>query len=60
IPAVDAVISQMDRILEEMKDRGTINDLRQNLQVLIERLRKAQEETEKKRIEENFFFDFDQ
>lgn len=59
IPAVDAVISQMDRILEEMKDRGTINDLRQNLQVLIERLQKAQEETEKKRIEENFFFDFE-
>lgn len=57
-PAVDAVLRQMDRILEEMRDRGTINDVIQNLQKLIEAQKKLLKETEEKRIEENFFFDF--
>ena len=57
IPAVDEVLAQMDRILESMRTRGSINDLIQNLQDAIERQRKLLEETENKRIEENFFFD---
>lgn len=60
IPTVDTVIAQMDRILDEMRDRGTINDVIQNLQNLIEKQRKLHKETEEKRINENFFFDFDQ
>ena len=60
VPAVDAVIAQMDKILEEMRDRGTINDVIQNLQNLIETQQKLLQETEDKRIEENFFFDFEQ
>lgn len=60
VPAVDAVLSQMDRILDEMKDRGTINDVIQNLQSLIEKQRKLMEQAEEKRIEENFFFDFNE
>ncbi|MEW4490459.1 hypothetical protein AB1L42_20405 [Thalassoglobus sp. JC818] len=60
IPAVDELLAQMDRILDEMRDRGTINDLIQNLQRTIEQQRKLLEETENKRIEENFFFDFDE
>lgn len=59
-PALDEVIAQVDRILEEMKDRGTINDVIQNLQGLIEKQRMLLKEAEEKRIEENFFFDFDQ
>lgn len=58
LPAIDDVISQMDRILEEMRDRGTINDVILNLQSLIEKQRKVLKEAEEKRIEENFFFDF--
>lgn len=58
--AVDAVLAQMDRILEEMLDRGTMNDVIQNLQNLIEKQRELLEQTEEKRIQENFFFDFDQ
>lgn len=60
VPPVDELIVQMDRILEEMRDRGTINDVIQNLQSLIEKQRKLLKETEEKRIEENFFFDFNQ
>lgn len=57
IPAVDAVLDQMARILAEMRDRGTFNDLIQNLQSIIERQEQLLEKTEEKRIEENFFFD---
>ncbi len=60
VPAIDAVIAQMDRILDEMRDRGTINDLIQmGEKIYLEQLKQL-EETEKKRIQENFFFDSSQ
>ncbi len=60
VPAVDALIEQMDRILEEMQDRGTMNDLIQTIQRLRDEQLRLKKLTEEKRIEENFFFDFDQ
>ncbi|MCA9079824.1 MAG: hypothetical protein KDA58_04665 [Planctomycetaceae bacterium] len=52
--ALDAMLARMDRILAEMKDRGTFNELMQQLQLLIENEQKLIEETEKKR-NESFF-----
>ncbi len=60
VPAVDALIEQMDRILEEMQDRGTMNDLIQTIQRLRDEQMRLKKLTEEKRIEENFFFDFEQ
>ena len=56
VTALDDLLQRMDEILAEMRDRGTFNDLIQNLQDIIERQQKLLEETEDKRIEENFFF----
>jgi hypothetical protein len=53
--AVDTLIAQMDAILAEMRDRGTYNDLIQNLQQMIERQKQVRERTDNKRIEEDFF-----
>ncbi|WP_437227608.1 hypothetical protein SH661x_000462 [Planctomicrobium sp. SH661] len=55
LPAVDRLLAQMDAILAEMKDRGTLNDVIQNLQKMIELQEQLLEETENKRIEESFF-----
>jgi len=55
IPAVDLLLQQMEKILAEMRDRGTFNDLIQNLESIIEQQKKLLDETENKRIEENFF-----
>lgn len=54
-PALDQLLAQMDAILAEMRDRGTFNDLIQNLQDIIKRQKQLQEQTEDKRIEESFF-----
>jgi chaperonin cofactor prefoldin len=55
VPAVSHLIDQMDQILAEMRDRGTINDLIQNLQDIIKRQKQQLEQTEDKRIEDSFF-----
>lgn len=55
LPAMDRLLEQMDAILAEMKDRGTLNDVIQNLQRMIELQQKLLEETENKRIEDSFF-----
>ena len=60
VPAVDDLLAQMDKILENMRNRGSINDLIQNLRKTIDEQRKLLEETEDKRIQEDFFFDFDE
>jgi hypothetical protein len=54
-PAINQLIAQMDRILAEMRDRGTINDLIQNLQDIIKRQKQQLEQTEEQRIEDSFF-----
>jgi hypothetical protein len=54
--ALAAVLERMDRILAEMRDRGTFNEFIQQLQQLIELQKKLREDTEKKR-NENFFDD---
>jgi hypothetical protein len=56
VPAVNDLLDQMDRILAEMRDRGTYNELIQQLQQIIEQEKKLLEKTEEKRIQENFFF----
>ncbi|SFH72283.1 coiled-coil domain-containing protein [Planctomicrobium piriforme] len=53
--SVDHLLAQMDLILAEMKDRGTINDLIQNLQDIIKREKQLLEQIEEKRIEDSFF-----
>ncbi len=55
VPSIDELLRQMDKILNEMRSRGTFNDLIQNLQELIEKQKKVLEDTEDQRIKENFF-----
>lgn len=52
--ALDAILARMERILAEMKDRGTFNELMQQLQQMIDNEKKLLEETERKR-NESFF-----
>lgn len=52
--AIDAILVRMDQILAEMRDRGTLNEIRQRLEQLIEEELKLQSDTEKKR-NESFF-----
>ncbi|HWL07616.1 MAG TPA: hypothetical protein VNQ76_04370 [Planctomicrobium sp.] len=46
---------QIDAILAEMRDRGTINDLIQGLQDIINREKQLLDQIEEKRIEDSFF-----
>ncbi|WP_437187520.1 hypothetical protein SH668x_000917 [Planctomicrobium sp. SH668] len=55
LPAIDNLLRQIDSILAEMKDRGTLNDVIQNLQKMIEQQEKLLDETENRRIEDDFF-----
>jgi len=55
LPAIDTLLAHMDAVLAEMKDRGTLNDVIQNLQKMIELQEKLLEQTENKRIEDSFF-----
>ncbi|WP_437204535.1 hypothetical protein [Planctomicrobium sp. SH664] len=54
-PALDELLGRMDAILNEMKQRGSYNEVIQNLQKMIEAQKKLLEQTEEQRIEENFF-----
>lgn len=55
LPAIDRLLAHMDAVLAEMRDRGTLNDVIQNLQKMIDLQEKLLEETENKRIEDSFF-----
>lgn len=58
LPAIDQILSQMDQLLLEMKSRGSSNELIQDLTRLIEEQMKLLEETENKRIQDQFFSPF--
>lgn len=55
LASLDRLLRQIDAILAEMRDRGTINDLIQGLQDIINREKQLLEKIEEKRIEDSFF-----
>jgi hypothetical protein len=52
--AVDRMLARMEQVLSEMRRRGNINEIIQQLQSIIERQQKLKDETEQRKLDELF------
>ncbi len=52
--AVDRLITRMEKVLSEMRRRGNVNEVIQQLQTIIERQKKLREATEQRKLDELF------
>jgi hypothetical protein len=52
--AVDRMLARMEQVLSEMRRRGNINEIIQQLQTIIERQQKLKDETEQRKLDELF------